>query len=205
MFGRATEVPQNENTPLRPRNPYACAKVHAYWQTVTYREGYGLYAAGGILFNHESPRRGENYVTRKITRAAARIKLGLQQELVLGNLNAERDWGFAGDYVRAMWMMLQQDTPDDYVIASGRTHTVREFLEKAFGLLDLDWRKFVRIDRSYFRPTEPTMLRGDASKARRVLGWQPEVSFDALVQMMIDADMEAARRERTLAEAGFTS
>lgn len=203
MFGRATEVPQTESTPLRPRNPYACAKAHAYWQTITYREGYGLYACNGILFNHESPHRGENYVTRKITRAAARIKLGLQEKLLLGNLDAERDWGFAGDYVRAMWLMLQQDDPDDYVVATGQVHTVREFLGAAFGQLDLDWRDYVSVDRSYFRPTEPTKLRGDASKARRVLGWAPEVTFEEVVQMMVEADLEAANREHTLVEAGF--
>ncbi|MFH1417359.1 MAG: GDP-mannose 4,6-dehydratase [Planctomycetota bacterium] len=203
IFGKAEEEPQTEHTPFRPRNPYACAKAHAYWQTVTYREGYGLYACNGILFNHESPRRGEEYVTRKITRAATRIKLGLQDELRLGNLDAERDWGFAGDYVRAMWLMLRQTEPDDYVIATGKTQTIRAFLDAAFGLLNLDWRDYVRVDRSYMRPTEPTMLRGDASKARRVLGWEPEVAFEELVRMMVEADMEAAQKERTLVDAGF--
>jgi len=205
MFGKAREAPQNERTPLRPRNPYACAKVHAFWQTVTYREAYGLFACNGILYNHESPRRGENYVTRKITRAAARIKLGLQEHLYLGNLDARRDWGFAGDYVRAMRLMLRQDVPEDYVVATGQTHSVREFLDEAFGLLDLDWHDYVRSDPRYIRPTEPTLLCGDASKARTQLGWAPTVTFAELVRMMVDADLQAAEREHGLLEAGYTA
>ncbi len=203
MFGKAREVPQTENTPFRPRSPYACAKVHAFWQTVTYREGYGLFACNGILYNHESPRRSADYVTRKITKAAARIKLGLQQELYLGNLDAERDWGFAGDYVRAMWLMLQQDEPDDYVVATGRTRSVRELLDTAFEMVDLDWRNHVHIDSRFMRPTEPNLLRGDATKARERLGWQPTVSFEELVRMMVEADLELARRDLTLVEAGY--
>ncbi|MBU0640658.1 MAG: GDP-mannose 4,6-dehydratase [Planctomycetes bacterium] len=205
MFGKASETPQSESTPFRPRNPYACAKVHAYWQTVNYREAYGLFACNGILYNHESPRRGENYVTRKITRAAARIKLGLQERLVLGNLDAERDWGFAGDYVLAMWQMLQQAAPDDYVVATGRTHSVRDLLNGAFGLLGLDWHDYVCIDERLLRPVEPTRLCGDASRARRQLGWQPRVSFATLVHMMVEADLAAAEREQTLLAAGYTA
>jgi len=203
MFGDVREAPQDERTPLQPRNPYACAKVHAFWQTVTYRDAYGLFACNGILYNHESPRRGEHYVTRKVTRAAARIKLGLQQRLTLGNLDARRDWGFAGDYVRAMWLMLQREEPDDYVIATGQTHTVRDLLDAAFGMLDLDWHDYVRTDERYRRPTEPTLLCGDASKARTRLNWQPTVTFDELVRMMVKADLEAAEREQTLIEAGY--
>jgi len=199
MFGSAPEVPQNENTPFHPRSPYGCAKVFSFWQTVNYRESYGMFCCNGILFNHESPRRGETFVTRKITRAATRIKEGLQEKLFLGNLEARRDWGFAGDYVEAMWLMMQQDEPDDYVIATGETHSVKEFLELAFGRLDLDWRDHVATDPRYFRPAEVDILQGDASKARRKLGWQPKVSFEELVGMMIEADWALAREERVLA------
>jgi GDPmannose 4,6-dehydratase len=191
MFGKVVQMPQRETTPFYPRSPYACAKVYAYWITVNYREAYGLHASNGILFNHESPRRGETFVTRKITRAAARIKLGLQQELFLGNLDAKRDWGFAGDYVEAMWLMLQQDQPDDYVVATGEMHSVREFLLEAFDYLGLDWEEHVKIDSRYFRPSEVDELRGDAAKARAALGWKPRVSFKGLVQMMVDADLRA--------------
>ncbi|RJP36306.1 MAG: GDP-mannose 4,6-dehydratase [Phycisphaerales bacterium] len=203
MYGKVCEVPQNERTPFYPRSPYACAKVHAYWQVVNYREAYGLFACNGILFNHESPRRGETFVTRKITRAATRIKLGMQDCLYLGNLDAKRDWGFAGDYVVPMWLMLQQADPDDYVIATGETHSVRELLDVAFGTLDLDWKRYVRIDKTYLRPTEVDILLGDATRAHDILGWRPTVSFIDLVRMMIDADMELARREKTLVDAGY--
>src|SRR5437867_7328818 len=192
MFGSSLP-PQNESTPFHPRSPYACAKVFAYWVTVNYREAYGFHAVNGILFNHESPRRGETFVTRKVTRAAGRIKLGLQQELFLGNLDARRDWGYASDYVEAMWRMLQREEPEDYVIATGEAHTVRELLELAFGRLDLDWRKHVKIDPKYYRPTEVDLLVGDASKARRQLDWKPTVSFPELVAMMVDSDIEAER------------
>ncbi|QUV78686.1 MULTISPECIES: GDP-mannose 4,6-dehydratase [Chloracidobacterium] len=194
MFG-AAPPPQSETTPFYPRSPYAVAKVAAYWYTVNYREAYGLFACNGILFNHESERRGETFVTRKITRAVGRIKYGLQKKLYLGNLDAKRDWGFAGDYVEAMWRMLQQATPDDYVIATGEAHSVREFLEAAFARVELDWRDYVEIDPRYFRPTEVDHLLGDASKARQHLGWQPQVSFPALVARMVDHDLELARRE----------
>jgi len=202
MFGQVVESPQNERTPFYPRSPYGCGKVYAFWQTVNYREAYNLFASNGILFNHESPRRGETFVTRKITRAATRIKLGLQEKLFLGNLDAKRDWGFAGDYVEAMWLMLQHDTPDDYVVATGETHSVREFLEEVFGALELDWQKHVEIDPRYFRPTEVDLLLGDASKARKVLGWQPRVTFKALARMMVEEDMKLARREAILKEHG---
>src|SRR4051812_6050780 len=172
MYGKVVETPQKETTPFYPRSPYACAKVYSYWQTVNYRESYGMFTCNGILFNHESPRRGETFVTRKITRAATRIKEGLQEKLFLGNLDAKRDWGFAGDYVEAMWLMLQQERPDDYVVATGETHSVREFLDEAFGLLDLDWRAHVEIDPRYFRPAEVDLLLGDATKARTILGWE---------------------------------
>jgi GDPmannose 4,6-dehydratase len=195
MFGQAVEVPQRETTPFHPRSPYACAKVYAHWQTINYREAYGLFAVNGILFNHESPRRGENFVTRKITHSAARIKLGLQQRLALGNLNARRDWGFAGDYVEAMWLMLQQVEPGDYVIATGETHSVREFLEHAFDRLKLDWHKYVEIDPRYLRPSEVDVLCGDAKKAQQALSWHPMVSFEQLVGLMVDADLELAERE----------
>jgi len=193
MFGKVQEIPQRETTPFYPRSPYGAAKLYAHWITVNYREGYNLFACSGILFNHESPRRGETFVTRKITKAAARIKLGLQQDLYLGNLDAKRDWGYAGDYVEAMWLMLQQDQPDDYVIATGETHTVREFLDVAFGHLDLDWKQYVKIDPKYYRPTEVDLLIGDAAKARKQLKWEPRVRFKELVTMMVDADLEAER------------
>ncbi len=195
MFGKVVEVPQREATPFHPRSPYACAKAYAHWQTVNYREAYGLFAVNGILFNHESPRRGENFVTRKITRSAARIKVGLQQKLMLGNLDAKRDWGFAGDYVEAMWLMMQQPGADDYVIATGETHSVREFLELAFDRLKLDWRERVGVDPRYMRPSEVDILCGDSNKARSLLGWKPRVNFEDLVAMMVDADLELAQRE----------
>jgi GDPmannose 4,6-dehydratase len=198
MYGKAVETPQTEETPFYPRSPYGCAKVYSFWQTVNYREAYGLFACNGILFNHESPRRGETFVTRKITRAATRIKLGLQDTLYLGNLDAKRDWGFAGDYVETMWLMLQQDKPDDYVIATGESHSVREFLDEVFGYLDLDWQKYVEIDPRYLRPTEVDCLLGDASKAKKILKWEPKVTFKELAQMMTDADMEIARREKII-------
>lgn len=187
MFGNAP-APQNESTPFQPRSPYAAAKVYAHWMTVNYRDGYNLFACNGILFNHESPRRGETFVSRKITKAAARIKLGIQEKLFLGNLDARRDWGYAGDYVEAMWLMLQQDKPDDYVVATGETHSVRDFLNEAFGHLDLDWKKYVEIDPRYYRPTEVDLLQGDAAKAKSTLGWQPQIHFKELVGMMIEAD-----------------
>lgn len=196
MFGKVQEVPQRETTPFWPRSPYAAAKVFAYWATVNYRESYGLHATNGILFNHESPRRGETFVTRKITRAAAAIKLGLQEALYLGNLEAKRDWGYAPEYVEAMWLMLQQDAPDDYVIATGETHSVREFLEAAFGHLNLDWRDYVRHDPRYERPAEVDLLVGDASKARRQLGWEPRVRFAELVKIMVEADLAALQNRR---------
>jgi GDPmannose 4,6-dehydratase len=189
LFGKAQEVPQRETTPFYPRSPYAVAKLYAYWITVNYRESYGLFACNGILFNHESPRRGETFVTRKITRAATAIKLGLQEKLYLGNLDAKRDWGYAGDFVRAMWLMLQQEEPNDYVIATGETYSVREFLDEAFGYLDLDWKRYVEIDPRYYRPAEVDLLIGDASKARKKLGWEPKVTFKQLVRMMVDADL----------------
>lgn len=195
MFGKVQEVPQRETTPFYPRSPYGAAKVYAHWITVNYREAYNLFACSGILFNHESPRRGETFVTRKITKAAAKIKLGVQKELFLGNLDAKRDWGFAGDYVQAMWMMLQQDIPDDYVIATGETYTVREFLDIAFGHVQLDWKEYVKIDPKYYRPTEVDLLIGDASKAKKKLGWEPKVRFKELATMMVDADL-AIERER---------
>lgn len=202
MYGKVWETPQNEKTPFYPRSPYGCAKVYSYWQTVNYREAYNIFACNGILFNHESPRRGETFVTRKITRAAARIKLGLQEKLYLGNLDAKRDWGFAGDYVEAMWLMLQQDEPDDYVVATGETHSVREFLDEVFGYLDLDWKRYVEIDPRYFRPTEVDILLGDASKAREKLGWQPRMTFQQLAQYMTDDDMRRAQRDKLLHDHG---
>ena len=189
MFGDAPP-PQNEETPFRPRSPYGAAKVYAYWMVRNCREGYGMFTVNGILFNHESPRRGETFVTRKITRALARIKIGLQDKLYLGNLEAKRDWGYAGDYVEAMWLMLQQDVPDDYVIATGETHSVREFLEEAFKYAGLDWKKYMEIDKRYFRPLEVEFLQGDASKARKKLNWEPKVKFKELVKIMVDADMK---------------
>ncbi len=199
MYGRVRETPQTEQTPFYPRSPYACAKLYSYWQTVNHREAYDLFACNGILFNHESPRRGETFVTRKITRAATRIKLGLQKKLYLGNLDAKRDWGFAEDYVQAIWMMLQHDHPDDYVIATGETHSVREFVSEVFGHLDLDWQQYVEIDPRYFRPSEVDVLLGDPAKAKKVLGWQPEVTFRELAVMMTDADMKLAEHEQILA------
>ena len=190
MYGNASS-PQNELTPFQPRSPYAAAKVYAHWITVNYREGYDLFACNGILFNHESPRRGETFVSRKITKAVARIKLGRQEKLFLGNLDAKRDWGYAIDYMEAVWLMLQQDEPDDYVIATGETNSVRDFLGEAFGYVNLDWQKYVEIDPRYYRPTEVDVLLGDASKARQKLGWRPKVKFRDLVRMMVDADLQA--------------
>jgi GDPmannose 4,6-dehydratase len=192
MFG-SSPPPQNESTPFQPRSPYAAAKVFAHWMTANYRDGYKVFACNGILFNHESPRRGETFVSRKVTRAVARIKLGLQDKLFLGNLEAKRDWGFAGDYVEAMWMMLQQEAPDDYVVATGETHSVRELLDCAFGYLDLDWQRYVEIDPRYYRPTEVDALLGDFSKARQRLGWEPKVKFQQLVRMMVDSDLKHER------------
>lgn len=189
MFGKVMEVPQRETTPFYPRSPYGAAKVYAYWATVNYRESYNLFACNGILFNHESPRRGETFVTRKITRAVARIKAGQQSKLYLGNLDAQRDWGYAKEYVAAMWSMLQQDQPEDYVIATGETHSVRDFLTEAFSHADLDWQKYVELDEQYLRPAEVDLLVGDASKARDVLGWQASTTFKQLVRLMVDADM----------------
>ena len=205
MYGKVVETPQRETTPFYPRSPYGVAKLYSHWITVNYRESYGLHASCGILFNHESPRRGETFVTRKITRAATRIKLGLQKKLYLGNLDAQRDWGFAGDYVAAMWLMLQQDEPDDYVVATDETHSVREFCEKAFGRLGMDYRDFVEIDPRYFRPAEVDLLLGSSEKARARLGWSPKVSFDELVAVMVDADLEVARKEKVLLAAGHDS
>ncbi len=202
MYGKVVETPQTEKTPFYPRSPYACAKLYSYWQTLNYREAYNLFACNGILFNHESPRRGETFVTRKITRGATRIAVGLQEKLFLGNLEAKRDWGFAGDYVEAMWMMLNHGVADDYVIATGETHSIREFLDETFGLLNLDWRKYVEVDPRYFRPTEVDLLLGDASKARRVLGWKPRVTFKELVRMMVESDMGIAKRERLISDHG---
>jgi len=195
LFGKARETPQRETTPFYPRSPYAAAKALAYYTTVNYREAYGMFACNGILFNHESPRRGETFVTRKITRAVAHIVAGKQKKLYLGNLDARRDWGFAGDYVEGMWRMLQHTEPDDYVLATGESHSVREFLDEAFSHAGLEWKRFVEIDPRYFRPTEVDELVGDASKARRVLGWQPKVGFKELVRMMVDADVSAVRRK----------
>jgi GDPmannose 4,6-dehydratase len=201
LYGKVLEVPQSEKTPFYPRSPYACAKAYAHYITVNYRESYDLFACAGILFNHESERRGETFVTRKITRAATRIKLGLQDKLYLGNLDARRDWGHAKDYVEAMWLMLQQEAPDDYVVATGEQHSVQEFVEEAFGRLDLDWREYVKIDPRYYRPAEVETLLGDASKARRVLGWEPKISFKELVRLMVESDMKLAQQERLLADA----
>ncbi len=196
LYGKVRETPQTESTPFHPRSPYACAKAYAFYITQNYREAYGLFACNGILFNHESPRRGETFVTRKVTRGAARIKLGLQEKLFLGNLDAKRDWGFAGDYVEAMWRMLQAPEPDDYVIATGETHSIRELLDVAFGRLDLEWKRFVEIDPRYIRPAEVDLLQGDASKAKAKLGWEPKVRFRELVEMMVDADLDAERAGR---------
>lgn len=200
MYGKVAEIPQTEKTPFHPRSPYACAKVYSFWQTLNYRESYDMFCCNGILFNHESPRRGETFVTRKITRAATRIREGLQNKLFLGNLDAKRDWGFAADYVEAMWLMLQQDSPDDYVVATGEMHSVREFLELAFDRVKLDWKQYVESDPRYRRPAEVDVLCGDASKARRLLSWEPRVGFEELVTLMIEADAELARKERLIAE-----
>jgi len=202
MFG-AAPPPQSELTPFQPRSPYAAAKVYSYYVVKNYREAYNIFACNGILFNHESPRRGETFVTRKITRAAARIKLGLQNKLYLGNLDAKRDWGFAGDYVEVMWMMLQQDKPDDFVIATGETHSVREFVERVFEKLDLDYRRYVEIDERYFRPTEVDVLLGDSTKAQETLGWKPKTNFDQLINMMVKTDLELAEKEKVLHDAGY--
>ncbi|MFM7886965.1 MAG: GDP-mannose 4,6-dehydratase [Pseudanabaena sp.] len=191
MYGLVQAVPQCETTPFYPRSPYACAKVYAHWQTVNYRESYGLFACNGILFNHESPRRGETFVTRKITRAIARIVAGQQRKLYLGNLDSKRDWGYAKDYVEAMWLMLQQEQPDDYVISTGETHSVRQFLEEAFAYVNLKWEDYVEIDPRYFRPAEVDLLLGDYTKAKQKLGWEPKVTFKGLVELMVDADLEA--------------
>jgi len=201
MFGAVKEEPQNEHTPFWPRSPYGVAKVYGHWITVNYRESYGIFACSGILFNHESPRRGKEFVTRKITDAVARIKLGVQDKLRLGNLGAKRDWGFAGDYVRAMWLMLQQEQPDDYVVATGEQHSVRELVDLAFGCVDLDWEKYVEVDKKLMRPAEVYTLCGDAAKARARLGWEPTVTFAELVRMMVDADLERVQRE--IAGAAF--
>ncbi len=202
MFGKVQEVPQTETTPFWPRSPYACAKVYAYWLTVNYREAYDMHASNGILFNHESPRRGETFVTRKVTRAATRIKMGLQNELFLGNIDAQRDWGFAGEYVEAMWLMLQQDRPDDYVIATNETHSVRDFCQEAFSLLDLDWEKYVRYDSRYDRPAEVDLLIGDPGKAKRQLDWEPRVRFADLVKIMVEHDLKLARQELAAKQSG---
>jgi GDPmannose 4,6-dehydratase len=191
MYGKVQEVPQKETTPFYPRSPYACAKVYAHWQTVNYRESYGMFACNGILFNHESPRRGETFVTRKITRAIARIVAGRQKKIYMGNLDSKRDWGYAKDYVRAMWLMLQQDQPDDYVVATGETYSVREFLDIAFKYVNLDWQNYVEFDERYLRPAEVDLLIGDPAKAKQKLGWEPSVTFEQLVQLMVEADLKA--------------
>lgn len=196
MYGKVQEVPQREETPFYPRSPYAASKVYAYWITVNYREAYGLHATNGILFNHESPRRGESFVTRKITRAVAHIQAGLQDKLFLGNLDAKRDWGYAKEYVEAMWLMLQQDKPDDYVVATGETHSVREFLDEAFGHVGLSWKKYVEQDQRYLRPSEVDLLLGDPSKAKRQLGWSPKTKFKELVKLMVDADVQLLKDHR---------
>jgi GDPmannose 4,6-dehydratase len=195
MFGKVQEVPQRETTPFYPRSPYGAAKMYAHWVTVNYRESYGIFACSGILFNHESPRRGETFVTRKITRAVAQIKAGLQDKLFLGNLDAKRDWGHAKEYVEAMWLMLQQDEPDDFVIATGQTHSVEEFLQEAFAHVDLDWRRYVEVDEKYLRPAEVDLLIGDASKAKKILGWKPNITFSGLVSLMVDSDIQALNAE----------
>jgi len=204
MFGLVQEVPQTEKTPFHPRSPYGCAKVYAYWLTVNYRESYGIHATNGILFNHESPRRGETFVTRKITHAATRIKMGLQDKLYLGNLDAKRDWGYAKEYVEAMWLMLQQDEGDDYVMATNETHSVKEFVVEAFNLLDLDWEKYVEYDKRYERPSEVDLLIGDPAKAKKQLGWEPKVRFKELVKIMVDADLKLAKEELKVKQATQT-
>jgi GDPmannose 4,6-dehydratase len=195
LYGLAQETPQRETTPFYPRSPYACAKAYGFYMVRNYREAFGLFACNGILFNHESPRRGETFVSRKITRAATRISVGLQDELFLGNLDAKRDWGYAPEYVEVMWLMLQQEKPDDYVIATGETHSVKEFVEESFQLLGLDWQKYVKLDDRYIRPTEVDLLLGDASKAKKHLGWAPKVNFKDLVRIMVESDLELAKRE----------
>jgi len=200
MFGKVQEVPQTEKTPFWPRSPYGCAKMYAYWLTVNYRESYNLHASNGILFNHESPRRGETFVTRKITRAATRIKMGLQDCLYMGNIDAKRDWGYAKEYVEMMWMMLQQDKPDDYVVATNETHSVKEFIQETFSLLGLDWEKYVKYDARYERPSEVDLLIGNPAKAKRQLGWEPKVRFKELVKIMTEADLELAKREAQIAK-----
>jgi len=195
LFGKVRETPQSETTPFHPRSPYGVAKLYSYWATVNYRESYGMFACNGILFNHESPRRGETFVTRKITRAAGRIKMGVQDKLYLGNLDAQRDWGYAKEYVEAMWLMLQQDEPDDYVIATGKTHSVQQFVSEAFSCVGLDWREFIEIDPKYYRPAEVDCLIGDPTKAKNNLGWEAETQFKDLVRLLVDADLEVARRE----------
>lgn len=195
MFGKVKEIPQSEKTPFHPRSPYGVAKVYGHWITVNYRESYDIFGASGILFNHESPRRGIEFVTRKVTHNAAKIKLGITNELRMGNLDAKRDWGYAGDYVKAMWLMLQQDEPDNYVVATGETHSVRDLVEAAFTYLDLDYKKYVIVDEKYIRPAEVDLLIGDSSKAKKILGWEPQVSFDGIVKMMVDADMKSLKKE----------
>jgi GDPmannose 4,6-dehydratase len=197
MYGKVQAVPQNEETPFYPRSPYGAAKVYAYWLTVNYRESYNMHASNGILFNHESPRRGETFVTRKITRAVARIKAGIQNDLYLGNLDSKRDWGYAPEYVEAQWLILQQDQPDDYVIATGETHTVKEFVEVAFGHAGLEWEKYVKFDERYLRPAEVDLLIGDASKAKKKLGWEPKVTFKQLTQIMVEADIQLLEKQLT--------
>lgn len=200
MFGKVQAIPQTEETPFWPRSPYGCAKMYAHWLTVNYRESYNLHASSGILFNHESPRRGETFVTRKITRAATRIKLGLQEKLYMGNLDAKRDWGYAKEYVEMMWVMLQQDNPDDYVVATNETHTVKEFIQETFALLDMDWEKYVEYDQRYERPAEVDLLIGDPAKAKRQLGWEPKVRFKELVKIMTEHDLDLAKREAQIAD-----
>ena len=201
LYGKVQEVPQRETTPFYPRSPYAVAKLYAFWAVKNYREAYGLFASNGILFNHESPRRGENFVTRKITMGVARIKLGLQKSLAMGNIEAKRDWGFAGDYVEGMWRMLQHGRPDDFVLATGQMHSVRDFLDEAFSSVDLDWHDYVTHDTRFDRPSEVDQLLGDASKARKELGWEPKVNFKELVKMMVDSDLKLARRQAAAARA----
>jgi len=205
MFGKVVETPQKETTPFYPRSPYGVAKVYSHWITINYRESYDLHASCGILFNHESPRRGETFVTRKITRAATRIKLGLQEKLFLGNLDAKRDWGFAGDYVEAMWLMLQQETPDDYVVATNELYSVRDFCEKTFGQLGLDYEKYVEIDPRFYRPAEVELLLGDSTKAHQQLGWKPQTSFDQLVEMMVKKDLDLAQQQLQIQNAQHPS
>ncbi len=205
MFGKVQQVPQTEETPFWPRSPYGCAKMYAHWLTVNYRESYNLHASSGILFNHESPRRGETFVTRKITRAATRIKLGLQESLYMGNLDAQRDWGYAKEYVEMMWVMLQQDKPDDYVVATNETHTVKEFIQETFALLDLDWEKYIKYDPRYERPAEVELLIGNPAKAKRQLGWEPKVKFKELVKIMTASDLQLAKREAQIAQLGEPS